>query len=57
MKTFEEQYPILYKEAVAMSNVILKSINDKASKLPDEGCYYKTQGLLESVIAELEKAV
>jgi hypothetical protein len=55
--TIAKQCPALHKEAVAMSNVILRSIANRAQTLPDEGMPYKFQCLLEEVIAELEKAV
>ncbi len=51
-------YPQLEKEASEISKSILKSINEKAQKLPDEGMpSYKAQYLLELVIKELKKAV
>ena len=57
MKTIKEQYPQLHKEAVKMSNDILRSINDKACRLTGENVPYKAQCLLETIIQELEKAV
>ena len=55
MKTIQEQYPGLYRRAQEIASSTINRINTEV--LPDEGCPYPFQCLLETVIQELERTV
>jgi hypothetical protein len=53
----KDKYPIMQRYAILLSNAFIQAINHEAAEIPDEGCEYPSQCLLEMVVAELEKAV
>lgn len=52
-----EKYPLLDKLAQTIASETLERIVKDTSKVKDEGMPYKSQYVLEKVIAQLEKSV